>query len=114
MCSGNVRAGCSVDVSNGEVEAGSVTESDDSAVENLSQLIKKKFAVILLKLEHIFHIPAKGVDELLEELHFLLSSASAPVTKHTITEICNSHNLHIDQGVIEELANSVCVSNPVT
>lgn len=49
----------------------------------------------------------------MEELHFLLSSASAPVTKHTITEIFNSHNLHIDQDVIEELANSVCVSNPV-
>lgn len=66
----------------------------------------------MLKLEHIFHIPAKGVDELLEELHFLLSSASAPVTKHTITEIFNSH-FHLDQAVVEQLANSVCVSNPV-
>lgn len=43
----------------------------------------------------------------------MLSSASVPVTKRTITEICNSHNFNIDQGIIEELANSVCVSNPV-
>lgn len=43
----------------------------------------------------------------------MLSSASVPVTKNTITEICNSHTFHIDQGVIEELANCVCVSNPV-
>lgn len=111
--SDNVRAGCSADVSYGEVESESVTESDDGTVENLPELIEKKIAVTLLKLEHIFHIPAKGVDELLEELHFLLSSASAPATKRTVTEIFNSHNLHIDQAVIEELANSVCVSNPV-
>lgn len=39
----------------------SVTESDDGAVENLPELIKGKIAVILLKLEHIFHIPAIGV-----------------------------------------------------
>lgn len=107
------KAGCSADVSYDEVETESVTESDDGTVDNLPQLIEKKLAVILLKLEHIFYIPAKGVDELLEELHFLLSSASAPVTKHTITEIFNSHNLHIVQAVIEELATSVCVSNPV-
>lgn len=111
--SDNVRASCSVDVTYDEFETESVTESDDSAVENLPELIERKIAVIFLKLEHIFHIPAKAVDELLEELHFLLSSASAPFTKRTITEIFKSHNLHIGQAVIEELANSVCVSNPV-
>lgn len=106
--SDNVRASCSADVSYGEFESESVTESDYSAVENQPELIERKIAVILLKLEHIFHVPAKGVDELLEELHFLLSSASAPLTKRTITEIFKSHNLHIGQAVIEELANSVC------
>lgn len=111
--SDNVRAGCYADVSYGEVETESVTESDDGAVENLPELIEGNIAVIFLKLEHIFHIPAKGVDELLEELHFLLSSACAPVTKYTVTEMFKSHNLHIGQAVIEELANSVCVSNPV-
>lgn len=68
--SNNVSAGCSADLSCGEDQTESVTESDDSAVENLPQVIEKEFAVILLKLGHIFHIPAKGVDELLEELHF--------------------------------------------
>lgn len=53
------------------------------------------------------------VDELLEVLHFLLSSASAPLTKRTITNIFKRHNLHIGQAVVEELGNSVCVSNPV-
>lgn len=111
--SDNVRASCSEDVSYGEFESESVTECDNSAVENQPELIERKLAVILLKLEHIFHVPAKGLDEFLEELVFLLSSASVPLTKRTITEIFKSHNLHISQAVIEELANSVCVSNPV-
>ena len=111
--SDNVRAGCSADGSYGDVETESVTESDNGVFENVPELIERKIAVILLRLENIFHIPAKGVDELLEELHFLLSSASVPVTKRTVTEIFKSHNLLIGQAVIEELANSVCVSNPV-
>lgn len=82
--SNNVSAGCSADLSYGEDQTDSVTESDDS-VENLPQVIEKKFAVILLKLEHIFHIPAKGVDELLEELQFLLGSASV-LKKKTILQ----------------------------
>lgn len=111
--SDNIRASCSTDESYGEFDRESVTESPDSAVESQPELIERRIVVILLKLEHIFHIPAKGVDELLEELHFLLSSASLPLTKRTITDIFKSHNLHIGQAVIEELANSVCISNPV-
>ena len=113
VASDGVGTGYPADVSFDEVEAETVTVKEIGAVENLPEVIERKIAAILLKLEHIFHIPAKGVDELLEELHFL-SSASVPVTKHTITEIFKSHNLNIGPAVVEELANSVCVSNPVS
>lgn len=63
--------------------------------------------------EHIFHIPGQGVDNLVEELHFLLNSACAPAAKHTIAETFKIYNIDIDQATVEELANSVCVSNPV-
>nr|XP_055065480.1 uncharacterized protein LOC129447733 isoform X2 [Misgurnus anguillicaudatus]XP_055065481.1 uncharacterized protein LOC129447733 isoform X2 [Misgurnus anguillicaudatus] len=106
-------ASCTTDVSFDEVEAETVTECDSEAVENLPEVIERKIAAILLKLEHIFHIPAKGLDELLEELHFL-SLASEPVAKCAIADIFKKHNLNIGQAVVEELANSVCVSHPVT
>lgn len=110
--SNSVGSGYTADVSFDEVEVERVTESDGEAVENLPEVIERKIAVILLKLEHNIHIPAKGLDELLEELHFL-SSASVPVTKCAIAEIFNRHNFSIGQTVVEELANSVCVSHPV-
>ncbi|MEQ2248796.1 hypothetical protein ILYODFUR_022728, partial [Ilyodon furcidens] len=51
-----VSTSCS-DFSNAEVETGLVSGSDDST-ENLPELIEQKIAGILLKLEHILHIPA--------------------------------------------------------
>lgn len=50
----------------------------------------------------------------MEELSFLLSSACTSVTKQTVEEVFKSHNLHIGQAVVEELANNVCISNPVS
>lgn len=109
----DLSAGSSTDVSYAEVGPESVSESDDLAVVNLPKLIEQKIAVILLKLEHIYHIPARLLDELLEKLHFLLSSACAPLTKRTLSDIFKSHNLQISQAVTEEFAKSVCVANPV-
>lgn len=96
------------------VETVSVTENNDGAVENLPQLIEKKVAVnwnIYIYIYIIFQ--QKGVDDLLEELHFLLSSGSVPVTTQTIKQFLNIYNLHIDQAFMEELAKSVSVSHPV-
>lgn len=43
----------------------------------------------------------------------MLNSACAPITKYTLEEIFKSHNIHFDLATGEQLANSVCISNPV-
>lgn len=52
----------------------------DDVVLNTSKdqtnIIEQKFAALLLKLENIFHVPSASIDELLEELQYLLSAAS--------------------------------------
>lgn len=107
-----VGASCS-DFLDREVGTEFVSGSNHST-ENLTDLVEQKIAGILLKLEHIFQIPATAVDGLVEELSFLLSSACTSITKRTVEEVFKSHNLHIGQAVVEELANTVCISNPVS
>lgn len=43
----------------------------------------------------------------------MLNSACAPVTKYILEEILKSHNIHFDLATVEQLANSVGISNPV-
>lgn len=50
------------------------SEKDTSEV--LPKIVEQKIASILLKLESIFYVPSTAIDELLEELHFLLSTVS--------------------------------------
>lgn len=89
------------------------TCTDAGIPDNQAHFIEHKLAAVLLKLENIFHVPSAAVSELLEELHYLLSTASLCNARSVIDEIMIRHHLQIDQSVTEELASAVCVNNPV-
>ncbi|KAF3851433.1 hypothetical protein F7725_013205 [Dissostichus mawsoni] len=85
----------------------------DAAEINLPNLIEEKIAGILLKLENIVHIPKAVIDEVLSELHYILSTASLPVTKAIVSDVFQSHKLQVEESVVDELSTVLCKSNPL-
>ncbi|XP_041843488.1 uncharacterized protein LOC121641437 [Melanotaenia boesemani] len=120
-----------VDFKEDVVQVSFVTETEEPDVSNFEEsygddqpdvldrsngqehLVQLKLAAVLLKLENIFHVPSTAIDELLEELQFLLSTTSLCSTAKIIQETLSSHSLQIEQSVIKELASLLCTSNPV-
>ncbi|XP_028332484.1 uncharacterized protein LOC114481687 [Gouania willdenowi] len=88
-------------------DVGYVTSNDQLDV------VEHKIAAVLLKLENIFHVPSAAIDELLDEFQYLLSTASSCSTEKVIYDTLFSHNLQLDQTVVEELTSTLCTSNPV-
>ncbi len=76
--------------------------------------IEEKLAAVLLKLENVLYVPSSAVDELLQDLHFLMSSASLPALHAIVSDFCTKHNLGLNEAEIAELASAACVSNPLT
>ncbi|XP_023198103.1 uncharacterized protein LOC111610076 [Xiphophorus maculatus] len=81
--------------------------------ENLQRDIELKLASVLLKLESSFLVSNAAIDELLQELNYLIGSLSLPVTCRTVTQILHDHLCQFDQSVIEKLARALCETNPV-
>lgn len=107
-----------------DIEDGS-TESVDGDYENetlgsgdavelhLPNLIIEKIACLLLKLENIVHTPKAVIDEILSELHYILSTVSLPVMRNIVSDIFQSHKLQIEESVVDELSTLLCKSNPL-
>jgi len=81
--------------------------------ENLQDTIIKKLASVLLKLETLSHVPSSTIDELLEELHFIFTSAALPVSHSTAFDIFNKHNLQVNQLIVNELISAISSNNPL-
>lgn len=88
-------------------------QSSDSVELDLSKIIETNFAAALLKLEHICHVPASVVNEFLEELHFLYTSASLPLSIKNIQDVLQSHNITVDKTIIQEIVSAASTSNPL-
>lgn len=67
--------------------------------------MEQKIASPLLKLESIFHVPSTAINELLDELHFLLSTVSLPVTCNHLSELFKNKNSELDSSVFKERAD---------
>lgn len=52
--------------------------AEDEEIAELPNLIEQNLAHLLLKLESIYNVPHRCIDELVEELQFISSSASGP------------------------------------
>lgn len=85
----------------------------DVAELHLPHFIEEKIACILLKLENIVHVPKAAIDEVLSELHYILSTASLPVTKAIVSDVFQSCKLQVEESVADELSTVLCKSNPL-
>lgn len=74
--------------------------------------IQKQLAAALLKLEHLVHVPGTAIDDFLQELHFLLNTASASLFQGSLSTIFERHKLQVDDSVISEIVTAA-ISNPV-
>lgn len=88
-------------------------ELPDEESTDLTNVIELKLASVLLKLENAFLVPSAAVNELLEELQYLIGNVSVPVTQKTIIHFLKDHNCQIDESVVKELATVLCTSNPI-
>ena len=52
-----------------------------------------------------------AVDELLQELNYLIGSVSLPITQKTINQVLQGCSCHFDQSVVEKLTSSLCETN---
>ena len=96
------------------VEANTSCSSGDGDVtKSLPRVIEEHFAACLLKLEHIAHVSGKTIDGFLEELHYLLSSATLPLSVNILEEVLQKHSLTTDKSVITEIATALFTSNPM-
>lgn len=96
-----------------DVESETDLDAHSTNIEDLSKVVEQKIASVILKLEHILFVPATAIDELLQELHYLLSSPSVPITFNSLSNILENHCVQVDESVVKELAQEVCKSNPL-
>lgn len=85
----------------GEHEDSGVFDEGQVEVQDLSQagisksderMTEEKFAAMLLMLENVLHVPSSAVDEFLQDLHFLMSSASLAAINAIVTDFCTKQS----------------------
>lgn len=88
--------------------------AEDEEIGELPNLIEKHLAHLLLRLESIYNVPHRRIDELVEELQFISSSASGPILKEILQLSLKKHNCVVDDLVISEMVADPCQYNPIT
>lgn len=88
-------------------------ELPEEDLADLNNVFELKLASVLLKVENVFLVPSVAVNELLEELQYLIGTVSVPVTQKTVFHFLQDHNFQIDESVVKELATVLCTSNPI-
>ncbi|KAL0194605.1 hypothetical protein M9458_008177, partial [Cirrhinus mrigala] len=99
----------------GSSEASAACLDDDCSemAKDLPGVVVQNLAAMLLKLEHLVHVPSLAIVDFLEELHFLLKSVSVPLSVAGVQQVFEKHNLHVDEPVIKEIAATISASDPL-
>ena len=83
-------------------------------VRDLPNLIERRLALLFLKLESIFNVSNRCIDQVIEELHFISHSASGPIIKNILQACLRKHNCEIDDAVVSDMVTELCDANPFT
>lgn len=94
-----------------DLDSQELIEADKN--ENLEDAVIHKLASVLLKLEINSHVPTSAIDVLLEDLHFIFTSAVVPVTNSIAVDVFKKHELNVDQLIIDELSIAISTHNPL-
>lgn len=68
---------------------------------------------LLLKLENIYNVTGKCLDDLVEQLQFICASASQYIP-NLVRNILTQNNCTVDKNVISELTEKLQLCNPLT
>lgn len=76
--------------------------------------IELKLGHLLLKLQSIYNVPSKCINEVVAELQFISSSLSGPGIKKTVNACLRKHDCVLDDTVISDLVKQLSESNSVS
>ncbi len=91
--------------------------SDETLVredEDLGKVIVDHLGSLLNKLDCIFNVPSRCIDEIVEELQFISCSASTPIIKNIVNKTLENHNCTVEELVIKDLVKNICQLNPLS
>lgn len=81
---------------------------------NLCQIFwKKKIGSVLLKLESLFHVSGKCIDQLVKDLLFISTEGSADAFRCVIEQTLKKHDCVLETSVITDLVKELCESSPL-
>ncbi len=69
---------------------------------------------MFLKLESVFNVSNRRIDEVIEELHFISHSASGPIIKDILQSCLGKHSCEVDEAVVSDMVTDLCDANPFT
>lgn len=100
--------------SHGHVDIDTTLELDcerDSVGQATINEIERNIGSFLLKLESVYNVSGKCVDDLVEQLHFICTSSSQYIPK-LVSEIFTKNNCVVDEAIVSEFVDKLCHSNP--
>lgn len=97
-----------------DVEFSVTDDGDGDDIKDLPNLLEKRLALLFLKLEIIFNVSNRCIDDVIEELHFISHSASGPIIKNILQSCLGKHNCEIDEAVVSDMVTELCKANPLT
>lgn len=80
---------------------------------DISSEIEKNIGSLLLKLESVYNVSGKCVDDLVEQLQFICTSSTQSIPK-LVSDIFTKNNCAIDEATVSELVDKLCHSNPLS
>ncbi len=77
-----------------------------------SSEIVRNIGSILLKLESIYNVSGKCIDDLVEQLQFICTSSTQYIPK-LVSDFFTKNNCAVEQDLVSELVDKLCYSNPL-
>lgn len=84
-------------------------EEDDG-----SNVVVEYIASLLLKLESVHNVSIRCIDELVDDLHFIVSSASITAIRDIVVSHLKKNNCTIADTFVTSLVEELCKSNPLS
>ena len=81
--------------------------------EQSTDAIEQLLATTLLQLEYLVHVPVIAVDSFLQELNYIISSASATVSSRVVKDILKQNQVQFEDSLVKDIITALSSSNPV-
>lgn len=81
---------------------------------DLSQIIKEKLGSLFLKLESVFNVSNKCINEIVNELQFISCTPSVPVIRELIESTLRTHSCELDTAAMSDLVKILSEAHPIS